>query len=441
MLLAAVVALLVVPVLQPLMAQQASRYALTAALWDGGTVRLDDHDHLLSVDRAEREGHVYSDKAPGQPVLALPAYAVYRAFGGHPATEARPWADPGLWAVSLLSAAAAGVALALLMRRLALRAVPSRATPAALSLTVGTMLLPFSTVLFSHVLAACLALAAYLLATREGAGRTGLVAAGLVGGVAVTVEYTMVLVVAVVGIAALATHRWRALWLAAGGVVPALLLALYHEVAFGGPLVTGYRYSQFAQHGSGLVGVRPPRLGMLVEVLFSERGLLTLTPLVMVAAVACAFLSVRGRGAARRDALAGIAVLAAMLFVMGGWSNPTAGASPGPRYVVPALGFLATGAAWAWLRLPLLTGAATVVGAVAMGLATYTLPLAQPTEEFALGHWAWRVAEGSVAETWLTVWTGSRWGLLVPIALAALVAGWLLVGEARSRRAGEAPAA
>ena len=84
MLLAVVVLLVTAPVLQPLMAQQASRYALTAALWDGQTITVDAYDHLLSVDRAERDGRVYSDKAPGQPLLAVPAYAAYRALGGHP---------------------------------------------------------------------------------------------------------------------------------------------------------------------------------------------------------------------------------------------------------------------------------------------------------------------------------------------------------------------
>lgn len=440
-LLAIVVALLVVPVLQPLMAQQASRYALTAAVWDAGTVRLDAYDHLLSVDRAERDGHVYSDKAPGQPFLGLPAYALYRALGGHPATEAHLLRDPGLWAVSLLTAAFAGIALALLMRRLALRVVPSRATLAALSLTVGTMLLPFSTVLFSHVMAACTGLAAYLLVTRNRAGPGSLVAAGVVAGTAVTVEYTMVLVVAVVGVVALVVHRWRTGWFVLGGVVPAALLGLYHQAAFGGPLVTGYRYSQFAEHQDGLVGVQPPRPDMLLEVLFSERGLFTLTPLVLVAVVALVFVVIATRGVVRRDAIAAMAVLAAMLFVMGGWTNPTAGASPGPRYVVPALAFLAGGVAWAWLRIPVVTAAATVVGGLAMGLATFTLPLAQRTETFALGHWVWRVAEGRVAATWLTVWTGSAWAILVPIVLAMAVAVWLLIGEARAARLADTPGA
>ena len=58
--------------------------ALTAAIWDDGTLVLDRYEAQLSVDRAVRDGHLYSDKAPGQPLLAVPFYAMYRGVGGEP---------------------------------------------------------------------------------------------------------------------------------------------------------------------------------------------------------------------------------------------------------------------------------------------------------------------------------------------------------------------
>ena len=54
--------------------QQGSRYALTAALWDQQTVVIDDYSHLLVRDRAVIDGVTYSDKAPGQPFLAVPFF-------------------------------------------------------------------------------------------------------------------------------------------------------------------------------------------------------------------------------------------------------------------------------------------------------------------------------------------------------------------------------
>lgn len=71
-----------VPIVQPLRAQQASRYALTGALWDDRSVWIDDYP--LGVDQAEHDGHVVSDKSPGQPILAVPPYALYRLVGGSP---------------------------------------------------------------------------------------------------------------------------------------------------------------------------------------------------------------------------------------------------------------------------------------------------------------------------------------------------------------------
>jgi hypothetical protein len=459
LLLAVVVALVVVPVLQPLMAQQASRYALTAALYDQGTVVVDDYEEIISVDRAEREGRLYSDKAPGQPVLGIPFYAVYRALGGHPATESPRLArtEIGLWAVSLGCAALPAVALAVLMRRFAQRVTPRRATEAALALSLGTMLLPFGTVLFSHVLSALCALGAYMLLSPvspggAGVGRAGggvrrfaaagsaagpgrLLAAGFVAGVGVTVEYTLGVLVVVLGIVALVAHRWRTGWFVLGGIVPAVLLGLYHQAAFGGPFEVSYRYSGFAQHQSGVVGVRVPSPGMIWTVLLGERGLFVLTPIALIGVIG-AVLLLRRRVGPTMDAIVALVVFGVFTAIMGGWDNPWAGASPGPRYITPALPFLAGGVAYVWQRLPAMCVAAAGFGAFAMGMGTFTLPLAQPTEHLTLGHWLWRAAEGRWASTLLTEPLGT-WAIVLPLLAALVVAVLLFRGEVAERAAGE----
>lgn len=440
-LLAGIVLLVALPVMEPLMAQQASRYALTAALWDQRTVVLDDHAHLLSVDRAERGGHTYSDKAPGQPVLALPAYGVYRLAGGAPASQSRALArrDLGLWVVSVWSSALPAALLAVAMRHLALRVSSRRATAAALGLALGTMLLPFATVLFAHVLSALVGVGAYLLLTREAATPAHIAGAGLLAGAAVTVEYTMGLLVLILAIVAVLEHRWASVWYALGGVVPAVLLGLYHAVAFGGPFEPGYRYSRFAAvHEQGVVGVGPPRLPVLAEVLAGERGLLVLTPLVAVGLAGLVWVAWRRGGAVRRDAVVALVVLTAFVALMAGWSNPTGGASPGPRYVVPALPFLAAGVAWMWQRLPSVTVAAAAFGTITMALGTFTLPLAQPTEHSALLHWVERMRDGRRADTLLTGALGD-WAILLPLVAAAVVGLLLVRAEARERSAARRP--
>lgn len=449
--LALVVLAVVLPVLQPLMAQQASRYALTAAIVDDASVRLDAYDGLLGVDVAERGGHRYSDKAPGQPVWGVPAYLAYRALGGSPAAErTEPVGDLGLWMVSAWSAALPAAGLAVAMRRLSLRAVPDRPRAAgwtALSLALGTLLLPFATQLFSHVLAGLLGVAAWLVGTGPRPGRRRWVAAGALAGAAVTVEYPMLLValVVVVGAARHAARcvapRWtaavRALaWVSAGGLPFGLALASYHWTAFGGPFAFPYQFGRFAAHQEGLVGAGLPDAATTAAVLVGERGLLTLTPIVTVAAGGLLVVAMhrhRRGGQARADAVAGLVVLGALVALMGGWQNPYGGASPGPRYVVAALPWLAPGAAVVWASR--WRGAAAItaaLGAVAMALATFTLPLAQPTESLALAWWAERARDGDWASTLLvralepTTTVGTLAALAAPLALAvaAGVAWW-----------------
>src|SRR5689334_9173473 len=80
-------------------AQPASRLALTAALAEHHTVDTGRYPH--GVDHARYEGRERSDKAPGQPVLAVPVYLVGRLFGAESAAHARFVGNLGVWWVTL----------------------------------------------------------------------------------------------------------------------------------------------------------------------------------------------------------------------------------------------------------------------------------------------------------------------------------------------------
>jgi hypothetical protein len=426
-LLVVVVLLVAAPVVQFMGAQQASRWALTAAVWDDHTISIDRFSELLDVDAAASGGRLYSDKAPGQPFLAVPAYALYRAVGGEPAAAERKTGHLGLWWVSLWSAAVPAAALAVLMRRLAAEVAPRWAPAAALSLALGTLLLPFATVLFSHVLAALLGLVAFLLLRPRDASPPRLALAGLTVGVGVLVEYTVALVAVVLFAVTVVRHRRGAVAFAAGGLVAAALLAAYLDAAFGGPFQVSYRHSvTFGEyHREGLVGVRLPDLAMLVRVLLGERGLFVLTPIVLAGAVgAVALVRRQGRTPARLAGGVGLALLAAFVLLQAGWLNPTGGASPGPRYVVPALPFLAPGVALAFARRPRVTIAAALVGVATMTLATFTAPLVA-RDAVAFPVWLARLADGNSVDTLLTLRFGAS-AVLVPLAAAAALAWRLL---------------
>ena len=58
---------------------QNSRLALTRALVERHTTIIDD-DHETTGDKSFRDGHFYSDKAPGTSLLATIPYAALHAF-------------------------------------------------------------------------------------------------------------------------------------------------------------------------------------------------------------------------------------------------------------------------------------------------------------------------------------------------------------------------
>lgn len=416
-------------------ANSTSRLALTAAVTEQQTVVIDDYEQTLDVDRAEKDGHLYSDKAPGQPLAAVPLWAAYRAVGGDPGTEPRLEGHLGLWWITLWFAAVPGALLAVLLHRYA-SAVGGRdvAVPSAIALFAGSILLPFSTMLFGHVLAALLTMASFLWlrSAIAGDGRRPLLLAGAAASAAVSVEYTVALVVLVLLVAATIRHRRHA-WPFLAGMAPiGALLATYHWIAFGGPLEHPYKYSVFQVHHDSFAGIGVPDPALLVEVLVGERGLLTLTPIV---AVAIAGLVLRRDRVSPLDLGVPLAVLGCYLVFASGWVDATGGWSPGTRHLLPALPFLAGGLALAWAAWPRVCVAASVWSVAVMTLATVTDPQVPDTVPSALRFWLDHVRDGDLARTVLSPVLG-RVGLVVVAALVAAAALALRRSDRPDRDAG-----
>jgi len=429
-LVALAVLLLVAPPVHRYYAQQASRYALTAAVADDGTLVLDGYVDVLGIDRSVVDGHTYSDKAPAQPLAGVPLYALYRAIGGEPATELRTERNLGLWWQTLWFAAIPAAALAVLIRREASLAVPDRpsiATATALALVCGTLLLPFGAMLFTHVLTAALGLAAarHIAIPPGGPGaHRHLLVAGALLGTAVAVEYTALLLVLVLAVAATLRHAHVALIATIGAAVPIALLGWYHTAVFGRPWETGYRHSAgYADlHAQGALGFESPRWDRLGDALLGARGLLVLSPIVLMGAVG---LLARARKSELRWHVSTAAgVIGTFLVFQAGWPLPTGGDSPGPRHLLPALPFLAFGVAEAFRRWTLLTSATAVVSATVMLAATTTDPLL-PMDGGHPRQWFQAILDGRTIDTVLTMATG-RWAVVVPIVLAG-TAAWLAI--------------
>lgn len=362
------VLLLVAPFVQALTAQPAPRVALTGALVDDGSLRIDGY--LLGVDFATHDGHTYSDKAPAQSFLAAPAYAGARVLGMEPARVPRVDENLTLWWVTMVSAVLPLLVLVAAIAR-AVRRRGLEPTVAVLgALVFGTMLLPFSSNLYGHVLAAAFAFGAWVVLDGSDRRRGRAWIAGLLVGVAVTAEYQVAIVALVLVGFLLLRRRWGQLGRFVLGALPLAVALMAHQlVTTGSPLDSSYSSKQIdGESGLFVTHLRVPTPASMVEILVGSRGLLLFTPVVAIGLVG---LVQRWRSERDDGAAVALAVWAGFFLLQAAWINPWGGEMPGPRYLIPALPFLAIGLADVWGRVPVaLRRVAVAVSVTSMGLAT-----------------------------------------------------------------------
>ncbi|WP_428269591.1 hypothetical protein [Haliangium sp.] len=361
-----------------------------------------------------RGKHAYCDKAPGVSWLAVPAYtAVYIARGGEPRRRQTSGVAAHIstvWAIALPSA----IAVAMLYLLLAVfgLSVYWRAG-FALAYGLATLAFPYATVLYGHQLMAALVVIALSLLVRQRHLGTGpprpllLAAAGALLGYAVVVEYPAALAVVPVCIYATVFVRpWQRLgYLFLGMAVPGLALAAYHWSVFGSPLALPYDFSTQPHRGQGFfMGLAlVPDWGVVGQILVSDyRGLFYSAPWLVLAVPGLVVLFRR----ARFRAEAGVCLAVVLLFL---WLNASlvdwqGGWAMGPRYLVPAIPFLAIGAAgvallpvrrmWQKLAATAVGGALVIYSAVHMLAGVAVKPevpvyIKKPFSQFLFKHfWA-----------------------------------------------------
>ena len=249
----------------PRTAQPASRYTLTASLVDQHSVDIGHYAAMLGVDHALFEGHLRSDKGPGQPVLAAPFYMLARAVGA-PAISARPrkTGDLMLWWLTLTTSVLPFALLCALVYRRCARVAPRGALVATLSLLIASIALPVSTSLFAHSLSALLGYAAYALivdtwpsrwrsACRRQRSRVRRSRRSISSSSSQPSSEC-----SRCGARGTASH-----WLAIGAIPPLAGLAWYQWRAFGSPWQTPFKYYAGVIHGQTHGGYTWPKLAWL----------------------------------------------------------------------------------------------------------------------------------------------------------------------------------
>ena len=338
------------------------RIYLTRALVDDRTVAIDGpmarFGHL--ADRARRDDRYYCDKAPGISLLAVPLYAGMRLFARADRISNELLLDLARLLLCALPAAICLIWVDLWLLSLGVGVRRRAATLAALG--AGSIMLPYNLELFGHTPAAFFvawcgyfALGNSWLDPPPGARastRLRPLLAGLGAGLAVLTEYPTLFLVAVLLLAAWVASRQRlrfALWVALGGLVPAIAFALYHWRAFGGPFTTGYAFIEdpffHSIHAQGFMGLATPKLDAFGASFFSPaRGVLFASPWLLAAPFGALLLWRRQRATA--VALLAAAVVYAIFtssfrYWIGGWAI-------GQRHLTPLmpLAAVATGVAF-----------------------------------------------------------------------------------------------
>jgi len=405
---------------------QASHYDLIRALNNDKTTI--DPYQANTGDKVTYKGHVYSARAPGMALFALPFYDALNLVDAESWTDSHiaPPNHPGdemIYLIGLWANVLPGLLLLLLVWRVADRFEPGYGAAAAVALGLGTLVLPLSTLLFSHVFTTFLAFAAFTLMLYERDGPPSpllLALAGLAMGYAFSSEYPTFFAALILGLFLLSRRDSRTLRAVAsrggaylaGGLVGIVPLLLYNHYAFHS--WTHLAYSDVPRQQKGFFGIGVPSLRVLATLLFDSRGLLVISPVLIMGAIGTVLLYKRGK---RAEALTIGGICACYLLYNSGYYLPFGGGFMGPRFLDTTLPFLACPIGIALKRFPAPTIALAGVSIATTVIATITHPLVGYENETVT--WMHFLSQGLFQPTIASAYgLGRSWGGIWPFLLA-----------------------
>lgn len=346
-----------------------SRLGLVYAVVEEGRLVIDSFHNRRQTstgDKALRDGHYYSDKAPGSSLLGIAVYGPI--YAGMRALDIAPDRVVLRWILTVLVIGVPSALAGSLLYLLALRVTDDRfpAFLATAGIFLGTMCFPYSALYYGHQLAGALLFAAFFLVHRgRSGGRVASVpfgvALGLLLGLALITENTVAVIVAPIGLYYLFVLHGqppgrRAAALAAcavAGLLPIAVLLAYNHACFGSPFANGYTFHAnryFRESMSrGLMGIGVPDPKVLFYItMHPSTGILWHSPVLLM--VPAGFVLCLRR--LRPEALVCAVALFLMLLVNSGYYMWWGGCAFGPRHLIPVLPLLGLPLALAAVRWP-----------------------------------------------------------------------------------------
>jgi hypothetical protein len=348
---------------------QGARLAELHAIGVQGTLRIDQY-HEITGDKAVIGGHYYSEKAPAIVAMALPVFIttawLQRSIGIDPDS-------PAGWRVSqwIATAGSVGVIAALGGACFFLLLLDRLGAPLALlssyAMFLGTITFPYATAMFAHAGTIGLLSIALWAALDRAEPRRDYIA-GLCAGLAVASEYPAIIPATALGLY-LAMTPARTFRYALALIPAAVLILGNNYLISGSPFRVSYGANPaFPQITAGnAFGFSLPDPAAARSLLWGEyRGLLFWNPVLLMALPGLVLWFRRDRGVAVMIVIVSIF----MLLQVASFYSWFGGNAVGPRYLSPALPFLALAAAYGIKRFPIPGAVLAMVSITLMGMVT-----------------------------------------------------------------------
>jgi hypothetical protein len=371
---------------------------------DAGLLAIDQV--AVSGDLAYSGGHFYPNKAPGPCILAVPGYALLFHLERLTGRDPDDWwvLTLNAWFADILSVGLISAVGCVLFYRLALDLgcdAQRQALLATAAFGAGTLFFPYATMLHEHNFVAVGLLGGFygLYCVKHAAVARPwlwLFAAGASAGVAATCNYIAAGAVVFLGLYLVSFDRgMRSLTAYACGVwVPFLGICAYNAACFATPFTTAYHFQNphfLAGEGSFLGVFHLPRGEILTALLVSPyRGLFFSSPVLLMGVFG--WMLLRRDPDHRAEATLILAIVAFFLLVNSAFNGWPGGWAAGPRYLVPALPFLALPVVLAFKRHFRLTSLLAAISGALMLVTTAVdpqCPLGEPGFASVTGRALW----------------------------------------------------